>query len=95
MKAAAPFARCTAPADEERQAQEQDRWPEAIVQWQQVVRTERLDPTGWLSLARAQIHEGRKEPARRTLEHVLKTSWEGRFGDPKKTAASLLTGLDR
>ena len=73
---------------------QQGRHAEALVQWQQVVRTERLDPTGWLALARAQIQVADAAGARKTLEHVLAGSWEPRFGDVKKTAGTLLQQLE-
>ncbi|MFV1958908.1 MAG: tetratricopeptide repeat protein, partial [Planctomycetota bacterium] len=66
------------------------RLPEAIVQWRQVVRTDPLDPTGWLALARTQIAAGDGNGARKTLDHVLeKKDWESRFGDVRKQAARL------
>ena len=70
-----------------------DRWPAATIQWQQVVRTERLDPTGWLALARSHMHLSEVEPARRALEHVLAGTWPDRFGKPKQEAARLLQAL--
>jgi len=74
---------------------QQKRWPEAVVQWRQVVRTEPFDPTGSLSLARALIQSGDSEEARRVLDHVMKTTWEQRFGDPRAQAAEILGGLKR
>jgi tetratricopeptide (TPR) repeat protein len=65
----------------------------AEVQWQQVVRTDPLDPTGWLALARCQIELERSPQARKTLEHVLTSKWEDRFGDVKKEASGLMTRI--
>ncbi len=73
----------------------QKRWVEAAVQWRQVVRTERLDPTGWLALARILIRTGEGDEARRALDHVMKTTWEARFGDVKKQAADLRRQLEQ
>ena len=73
--------------------QKQDRFPESAVQWRQVVRTDPLDPQGWLALARVQTRLGDKEGARTALEHVLRSDWEQRFGNVKKEAAALLEAL--
>jgi hypothetical protein len=55
------------------------------------VRCQRDDPTDWLGLARAQRAAGQREEARKTLEHVLATTWDARFGDVKAQAAKLLS----
>ncbi len=66
------------------------RTEEAVVQWQQVVRTDPLDPTGWLDLGAAALAAGQRERAREAAEHVLSTAWEDRFKDVKARAAALL-----
>ncbi|MDF1699981.1 MAG: hypothetical protein P1V36_02320, partial [Planctomycetota bacterium] len=71
----------------------QKRLPEALVQWRQVVRTERLDPTGHLALARALIDTGASEEARAVLQGVLTGTWESRFGDVKLQAGQMLGTL--
>ena len=38
--------------------QNQNRWDDAIAQWQQVAELRALEPTGLLKLAEAQIHKG-------------------------------------
>jgi len=63
------------------------------VQFEQVVRTDPLDPTGWLARARLEAQLGRTAAARKTLEHVLATKWEARFGDVRTEAAGLLREL--
>ena len=68
-------------------------WQSAAQQWRQVVRTQEEDPSGWLSLAKAQAQAGDREGARSTVEQVLKRDWEKRFGDIKKQAAELLRTL--
>ena len=73
--------------------QEQKRWPDAVVQWRQVVRTEPKDPMGALSLARALIQTGETAEARRVLEQVLRTEWAKRHGDPKATATEILKSI--
>jgi tetratricopeptide (TPR) repeat protein len=69
------------------------RHAEAIVQWRQVVRVRTDEPEGWLALARAQIQLRRFGPARETLDHVLKTEWDRRFGDVQRQAGRLLDNI--
>jgi Flp pilus assembly protein TadD len=61
--------------------QEQNRWPEAIEQWEQVARLRSLEPTGLVGLAGAQIHEKQLDAARDTLRKLKSTSWPSRFGE--------------
>ena len=61
--------------------QEQGRWSEAIVQWEQVARIRELEPTGLLKLAAAQVHEGEWERAARTVGKLKARTWPARFGD--------------
>ena len=61
--------------------QGENRWSEAVVQWQQVARIRALEPTGLLGLARALIHELRGEEAAVVLAKLKQTSWPPRFGD--------------
>lgn len=67
-----------------------ERLPEAIIQWQNVVRIRALEPEGWLALAEAQLAAGLRAEGLRTAQHVLDTTWEARFGDVKTRAAALL-----
>ena len=73
----------------------QKRFEDAVVQWQQVVRCRAEEPDGWLRLARAQIRAGNPEGARGTVDHLLETKWEKRFGDVKVKAAKLLEDCNR
>ena len=66
---------------------------DAVVQWQQVVRCRAEEPDGWFNLARAQIQAGDPAGARKTVDHLLETKWEDRFGDVKKKAAELMKEL--
>ena len=59
--------------------QEQNRWSEAIDQWQRVAVLRELEPTGLLGLAAAQIHERRLDGAKETLKKLRSTSWPARF----------------
>jgi tetratricopeptide (TPR) repeat protein len=61
--------------------QEQDRWPEAIAQWEQVTRIRALEPTGLLKLAAAQVHQGQWDQAAQTVGKVKARTWPARFGD--------------
>ena len=61
--------------------EEQNRWGEAIVQWQQVARIRALEPTGLLRLAKAQIHEKQWSDAAETVQKLNARSWPSRFGD--------------
>ena len=71
----------------------QERFKDAVVQWQQVTRIRSLEPDGWLSLASAQIKAGDKSQARSTLDTILKKSWHSRFGNVRSKAAKILSGL--
>jgi hypothetical protein len=61
--------------------QKQNRWNEAIGEWKEVAELRRLEPTGLLKLAEAEIHQGQWAPARETLERLSKTEWPSRFND--------------
>jgi tetratricopeptide (TPR) repeat protein len=69
--------------------QSQNRWPEAIDQWQQIVRIRALEPTGFLRLAEAQIHEERRENALQTIDTLLGKDWPNRFGNVHQQAQAL------
>jgi predicted Zn-dependent protease len=74
--------------------QEQDRWPEAITQWEQVARIRVLEPTGLLKLAAAQIHLGQWDQAARTIRKVGSRQWPPRFGDVRAQARQLEGQID-
>ncbi len=61
--------------------QKQNRWAEAIPHWQQVSQLRRLEPTGLLKLAEAQIHEKQWPAAKQSLLKLRGTAWPSRFGD--------------
>jgi tetratricopeptide (TPR) repeat protein len=69
--------------------QQQDRWPEAVTQWQQVIRIRALEPTGLLKLAAAQIHLHQWAQASQTLRKVDSRQWPPRFGDVHTQARAL------
>jgi len=60
--------------------QGQDRWDEAIVHWRQVARIRKLEPTGLLNLAAAQIHQQQWDEALDSLRELDGRTWPPRFG---------------
>jgi predicted Zn-dependent protease len=72
----------------------QNRWPEAIAQWERVVTIRALEPTGLLKLAAAQIHEKSWDKAAMTLQSLRKQSWPQRFGDVQQQARELEKKLE-
>ena len=61
--------------------EQQNRWPEAIAEWEHVARLRVLEPTGLLKLAAAQIHERLWDKAQQTLRKLDANNWPERFGD--------------
>ena len=61
--------------------QQQNRWDEAIPHWEQVAELRRLEPTGLLKLAAAQIQVKQWEAARTTINRLNKTEWPARFNN--------------
>ena len=61
--------------------QQQNRWNEAIPHWEQVAELRRLEPTGLLKLAAAQVHQKQWEAARTTIDRLNKTEWPARFNN--------------
>jgi tetratricopeptide (TPR) repeat protein len=61
--------------------QKQNRWSEAIPHWEKVAELRRLEPTGLLKLAAAQIHEKEWPAARKSIETLERTEWPQRFSD--------------
>lgn len=69
--------------------QQQNRWPEAGQQWQQVARIRALEPTGLLKLAAVQIHEKQWDEAAATVDKLQKTRWPSRFSNVENEARNL------
>jgi tetratricopeptide (TPR) repeat protein len=59
--------------------QRQNRWSEAVMQWEQVSRIRSLEPTGLLGLCGALVHEHRWDEARETLGKLKQKPWPARF----------------
>ncbi|MCY2995196.1 MAG: VIT domain-containing protein [Planctomycetota bacterium] len=75
--------------------QEQNRWPDAIVQWRQVARIRELEPTGLLKLTTALIHEKQWPEAVETLRQISSRGWPNRFGDVSGQARTLEQQIPR
>jgi tetratricopeptide (TPR) repeat protein len=69
--------------------QKQNRWPDAIAHWRQVVQLRSLEPTGYLELTKAYIHEKRWDEAEATLKEMKGRTWHRRFGEVDKEVISL------
>jgi len=69
--------------------QRQDRWGEAILEWQLVAELRKLEPNGLLKLAAAQLHEKKWLDARTTINRLRKTDWPARFTDIPQQASQL------
>ena len=69
----------------------QRRWTDAAEQWRQVARIRATEPTGWLGLAKSLLRAGDRPAAKETIDHLLGTDWDARFGDVKTEARRLLT----
>ncbi len=61
--------------------EQQNRWPEAAGQWEQVARIRSLEPTGFLRLAAAQIHLQQWDKATETLRKLDSRTWPAQFVD--------------
>ena len=75
--------------------QAQGRWPEAMEQWQQVVRVRALEPTGLLKLAEAQIRAQQWEAARQTLAVLRSRNWPERFRDVSNQVENMRHTIER
>ena len=75
--------------------QTQNRWAEAIPHWEQVARYRKLEPTGLLKLAEAQIHEQRFPDARQSLQTLRRTAWPSRFAEVDSQIRQLEDQLPR
>lgn len=75
--------------------QTQDRWADAIPHWKQVARYRKLEPTGLLRLAEAQIHEEQFTEAKSSLQILQRTAWPTRFGDVDSQVRQLYEKLPK
>lgn len=72
----------------------QDRWSDAAAEWTEVAELRRLEPTGLLGLAGAQLQLKRWDDARKTLERLTTTKWPERFAEPLLQVEPLRRRLD-
>jgi tetratricopeptide (TPR) repeat protein len=75
--------------------EKQNRWDEAIPHWEQVSQLRRLEPTGLVNLAEAQIHQKQWDAARQTIEKLQRTEWPARFTDVSTQTQQLQEKLPR
>ncbi|MCA9238647.1 MAG: hypothetical protein KDA37_00530, partial [Planctomycetales bacterium] len=69
--------------------QQQDRWDDAIEHWRRVSELRRLEPTGLLKLAAAQLHQQQWAPARETLNTLRSQQWPARFPNVEQEVREL------
>jgi predicted Zn-dependent protease len=74
--------------------QGQGRWSDAIDQWRRVSEIRKLEPTGLVKLAEAEIHERRWDAAEKTLQQLEAKRWPERFGDIPAQARHLHRQID-
>lgn len=75
--------------------QQQNRWDEAIPHWTQVAELRRLEPTGLLKLAAAQLHEKQWDAARATIQKLNQTEWPSRFSTVSQETRQLQEQLPK
>jgi predicted negative regulator of RcsB-dependent stress response len=74
--------------------EKQNRWDEAISQWEQVARIRALEPTGLLKLATAQIQQKQWDAARDTVKKLQSRPWPPRFNTVEQEIRSLQQKID-
>jgi tetratricopeptide (TPR) repeat protein len=74
--------------------QRQNRWAEAVVQWEQVARIRELEPTGLVGLCGALIHERRWAEAGDALARLKQKAWPARFENPPESLRDKIRGLE-
>lgn len=75
--------------------QKQDRWDEAIPHWQRVSELRKLEPTGLLKLAAAQIHQKQWPAAKETVTRLQKGEWPSRFSNIQNETRQLQEQLPK
>ncbi|MDD2599135.1 MAG: VIT domain-containing protein [Kiritimatiellae bacterium] len=69
--------------------QGQGRWKEAMHHWRQVIRVRSLEPTGYIKLAEAQVHERQFDDALETIKILESKSWPARFSSVESQTRDL------
>ncbi|MGA2032621.1 MAG: VIT domain-containing protein [Thermoguttaceae bacterium] len=75
--------------------QRQDRWADAVGQWEQVARIRSLEPTGLAGLAHALIHEHRHAEAADVLTRLKQKNWPARFNSPPENLGEKIRSLEQ
>ena len=75
--------------------QEQDRWDDAIAQWRHVAELRKLEPTGLVKLAAAQIHEEEWDDAKATIKKLNQREWPSRFNNLSRDIRKLQKKLPK
>lgn len=75
--------------------QTQNRWQDAIYQWQRVAAIRSLEPTGLLNLAKAQVHEKQWTNAQESAKILLAREWPSRFSDIHNQATAILKSTEQ
>ena len=60
-----------------------------------MIRVRSIEPTGYLKLAAAQIHEKQWPAARDTIKMLTGKTWPTRFGDVQQQAQALLQTVNQ
>jgi predicted Zn-dependent protease len=75
--------------------QEQGRWDAAIHEWQRVSDIRKLEPTGLVKLAAAQIHEQQWKAAEETVRKLRSREWPSRFSNVENEIRDLDRRIQR
>jgi tetratricopeptide (TPR) repeat protein len=75
--------------------QKQERWDEAIPHWQRVAELRKLEPTGLLKLAAAQIQQKQWPAAKETITRLQKGEWPARFNNQQHETLQLQNQLPK
>jgi hypothetical protein len=72
--------------------QSQNRWEEALGHWRRVATLKRLDPSGLIHVAAAEIELKRWDDARRTMKELERSPWLPRFEESLQFELGKLKG---
>ncbi len=75
--------------------QSQNNWDAASKHWEAVAEIRKLEPTGLLGLAKAQIHQRQWPAAEKTLDKLRNTKWPKRFDEVKAQMRELQRQVDQ
>ncbi len=67
----------------------QQRWNESIDHWQRVSELRKLEPTGLLGLANAQVHAKKWADAKQSIRQLRRQEWPTRFSDVENQARQI------